>query len=89
MTPLGDVSTHLNLVRRMALATGTDLAEAMLEGDLSSADWAQMVTNCRGCACPEACKERLSAIEAGDAAAETPDYCANRATFDRLDRHSA
>ena len=38
MAPLGDVSDHLHLVRRMARATGTDLTAAMHDGDLSAED---------------------------------------------------
>ena len=89
MAPLGDVSDHLHLVRRMARATGTDLTAAMHDGDFSAEDWALMVTNCRGCACAGACRDRLAAMERNGTYSDAPDYCENRASFDRLARQPA
>lgn len=89
MPTLGDVSDHLQLVRRMARATGADLAEAMHEGELTNADWAQIVTNCRGCTCVDQCRAQLSALEVSGTQTDAPEYCENRATFDRLARQPA
>ncbi|WP_375175467.1 DUF6455 family protein [Pseudooceanicola sp.] len=86
---LGDVTDHLQLVRRMARASGSDLAEAMLEGQLTSADWSQMVTNCRACISVESCRARLAQLEMTSDRANAPNYCENRASFDRLARHPA
>lgn len=86
---LGAVSDHLTLVRRMARSTGTDLTEAMHSGQLSTKDWADMVTNCRGCACTETCRSHLTAQELSDTTTRPPEYCENRATFDRLARQTA
>jgi len=73
----------------MARATGVDLTEAMQDGDITSAAWAQMVTNCRGCTCPGHCSETLAALEVTDQRTDAPSYCENRATFDRLAGHPA
>ncbi|WP_136637177.1 DUF6455 family protein [Pseudooceanicola onchidii] len=89
MSPLGPITDHLDLVRRMARATKTDLGAAMQDGTLTSDSWATMVTNCRGCAGPGACSARLSTLELADGVAPAPDYCRNRATFDRLGRQGA
>lgn len=84
MPKLGAISEHLTLVRRMAQATGTDLAGALQDGGLTSADWADMVTNCRGCACADSCRAHLSMTEITGRPTAAPDYCENRATFARL-----
>ena len=88
-TPLGDVSEHLTLVRRMARATGVDLAAAMHDGDIDNQDWTQMVTNCRGCTCVDGCRATLEALEISDETSPAPDYCENRVTFDFLARQPA
>lgn len=89
MAPLGSISRHLNLVRRMGQATGVDLAAAMHEGRIDSADWAGMVTNCRGCQSAETCDHWLDGQALRDGTARTPSYCENSATFARLARESA
>jgi hypothetical protein len=73
----------------MARATGTDLATAMQDGELSTDDWAQMVTNCRGCSCVQACRDKLATLERTGTLTDAPDYCENRASFDRLARQPA
>lgn len=88
-SPLGPISDHLSLVRRMARATGVDLAAALQDGAITSAEWAQMVTNCRGCANAVGCRVRLAALEIADQQDAAPDYCENRAGFDALTRPSA
>ncbi|WP_179379116.1 DUF6455 family protein [Jannaschia marina] len=61
LRPLGDVRRHLNLMRGMAAATGTDTEAAFAEGRLSHADWCEMLTRCRGCPSAESCKSWLAA----------------------------
>ncbi len=90
MTPLGDITHHLWLVRRMARATGADLVAAVHEGQLAADDWSQMITNCRGCACAEQCGAKLADLErSDDGRAQAPLYCENRVTFDRLAKQPA
>ncbi|MGI3168656.1 DUF6455 family protein [Pseudooceanicola sp. C21-150M6] len=90
MKVLGDIADHLKLVHRMARATGVDLGEAMMDGQLDQQDWSQMVTNCRGCSCPGACTGWLQQAELqGEDHATAPDYCENRASFDLLARRPA
>jgi hypothetical protein len=75
----------------MARATGTDLGAAAHEGQISPQDWAQMVTNCRGCACAEKCATQLANDEAHSAThpatpLQAPQFCENRASFDHLQK---
>ena len=84
MKLLGDIRDHVTLVNRMARATGTDLGEAMMDGQLDQQDWSQMVTNCRGCACADTCAGWLRAAELEEHTRAAPDYCENRASFDLL-----
>lgn len=86
MTRLGDIGEHLTLVRRMARAADVDLVAAMSEGEFANEDWAAMVTNCRACACVDACHGHLASLEMGDRRSAAPEFCENRATFDRLAR---
>ena len=89
MAPLGNISDHLHLVRRMSRVTGADLSEAMHEGLIDHAGWAAAITNCRGCACVGSCRDWLATQELEQHRAPAPDYCENRATFDRLARQPA
>ena len=89
MAALGDISEHLDLVRRMARATDVDLTHAMHVGEITNADWSQMVTNCRGCTGADACRDRLAVLERTEQRAHAPDYCENRVTFGRLARQNA
>lgn len=89
MAPLGNVSDHITLVRRMARATGTNLSAAMQDGTLATDDWARMVTNCRGCTCAETCRSRLTTLDLMEMQTSAPEYCENRATFDQLVRQRA
>ena len=54
---------------------GLSLYDEMQEGTLSSADYAQMVTLCRGCALVEACERWLASSTPG--AGEPPPGCPN------------
>ncbi|SEJ47732.1 hypothetical protein SAMN05421762_1384 [Pseudooceanicola nitratireducens] len=89
MPKLGHIHTHLNLVRRMGQATGVDLSEAMQAGQVTSPEWAEMVTNCRGCACADSCRGWLDQQSLAGRTDRAPDYCENTATFARLARVAA
>lgn len=79
---LGDEKRHYWLAVAMAQANGTDLQAALDEGRLSAGDWAELVQKCRGCTWAEGCSCWLKAQEAG--AAETPEPCVNRETFEAV-----
>ena len=78
MTKLGDARRHYWLTKGMARARGVDPSQAMAEGRLSATGYAGMVTACRSCSRPGACKALLDTREA---LATGPAYCVNR---DRL-----
>ncbi|OWU85493.1 hypothetical protein ATO6_00640 [Oceanicola sp. 22II-s10i] len=85
MNTLGDVSTHLQLVRRMARATGVDLDAAHQRGALADAEWAATVTRCRGCQCTEDCSRWLAEGELAAAGPRpAPQGCENKALFATL-----
>jgi len=77
--PLGDENRHYWLAVSMAKATGTDLQAALEEGRISHADWADLVTKCRGCTWVEGCACWLAKQDAGNA--DIPDACVNSAFF--------
>ncbi|WP_407495377.1 DUF6455 family protein [Pseudooceanicola sp. MF1-13] len=89
MAPRGDIYTHLQLVRRMGQATGVDLVAAQHDGAITQGDWADMVTNCRGCGAAQACDRWLSYQALTGGVAQPPEYCENSATFHRLARVAA
>ncbi|WP_291737705.1 DUF6455 family protein [Leisingera sp. F5] len=61
MQPLGDPLYHLRLMARMGQAVGADLTSAFAAGDISHADWAAMITRCRGCGATDQCEAFLTA----------------------------
>ncbi|SFI91032.1 DUF6455 family protein [Jannaschia pohangensis] len=77
--PLGDVRLHLNLMRDMAKATGTDTETAFSEGRLHHAEWADALTRCRNCRSAEACRHWLDEYEALPRV--IPEACENHAFF--------
>jgi hypothetical protein len=80
--PPGAIALHLYLTRRMALRHGVSLSQAMRQGILARADFADMVSNCRVCpGAPERCRDL---IEDHDAAAVAPEWCANRTILEGL-----
>ncbi|MGR3322095.1 MAG: DUF6455 family protein [Pseudooceanicola sp.] len=90
MKSLGDVQRHLFLVKRMARATGVDLAGALQQGRVTEADWAETVTRCRACTCADRCDAWLAEGELNRTANETaPGYCENRALFSGLGLQAA
>jgi len=80
--PLGDENRHYWLAVAMAKATGTDLQAALDEGRLSHADWAALVTRCRGCDWAKGCECWLAKQEPG--AAGVPATCVNASVFEGL-----
>lgn len=88
MMPLGAQIEHFWLVQRMAKARGVDLVAAMAAGDLTQADWAQMITQCRGCTWGQGCAKWLDS-HAGSSDQVSPGTCVNRIKFLKLkDKHA-
>lgn len=83
--PLWSQTRHYWLAKRMAKATGLDLCAAMDRAALSQADWAQMVTRCRGCGWRESCERWLDRAPDGSGAPrDIPQTCANAHRFAAL-----
>lgn len=80
--PLGDEYEHYWLVQQMARATDVDLAAAFDAGQITSEDWSEVLTRCRGCAWVGGCKAWLQAGD--DTARSAPQACRNADTFERL-----
>ena len=75
MTKLGDTREHYWLMLGMARARGVDLGQAMKVGRLSAPDYAEMVTACRSCTQPGACRKLL---DSHALLATGPGYCVNQ-----------
>ena len=73
------LSRHADLVDRMGERTGTDLAEATMEGRLDPEDYRDAVLSCSGCAAPAACEAYLETD--GD---DVPGFCRNAKLFEAL-----
>lgn len=86
MKPLGRFKRHFWLAKRMAKATGTDLANAREAGQLRQPEWAAMVTRCRSCSEPERCTRWLAAAEQSGRRAEAPSFCLNGDRFSEVRR---
>lgn len=71
----GNIDLHFWITRGMARRMGVNLTEAMHDGFLTQADFATMITRCRGCEGADGCMAFLSAhaSERGSA----PDWCKN------------
>ena len=83
MKPLGESNTHYWLAQRMAKVTETDLVAAMAQAELTQAEWAEMVEDCRGCDWTRGCKRWLA--EHDTAGAETPpEACVNQTKFEKM-----
>lgn len=80
--PLGDVRTHLNLLRTMVAETGADTVLAFDRGELTNDDWAHAVNRCRDCRWVEGCKQWLG--DPQDRPRDVPSQCANAGMLDRL-----
>lgn len=81
MQTLGDAREHFWRVIKMAKAIDVDLSTALDEGEIKSADWADMITGCRGCTEVGKCDRLLRQKEH---LAGAPDYCVNGETFAQL-----
>ena len=77
MQTLGEIRPHMFRVLGMAKSRGVDLAAAKADGQITQADFANMVTTCRGCTDPEACARLMEQRRA------VP-FCPNADTFTRL-----
>lgn len=86
MTALGKLMEHVRLVGRMAKATRTDVVGAYEAGDLSQAEWAEMVQTCRSCAWADHCGDWL---DDNEAVACAPGTCLNRDRFEDLHDRAA
>lgn len=86
MKPLGRFKRHFWLAKRMAKATGTDLATARKAGQLRQPEWAAMVTRCRSCCEPERCTRWLATAEQSGGRVEAPSFCLNGDRFSEVRR---
>lgn len=73
MRKLGKTRSHYCLVLGRAKAVGADLCGAVQSGDLAQADFAEMVTRCRGRAKPDRCRDNL----ARSTSTTIPAFCRN------------
>lgn len=82
MKPLGKTLDHYWKVQKMAKATGVDLVEAFDAGDLTSDQWAGVVSRCRQCGWLGGCEAFLDGAEEGQEA--PPRDCVNHKVFEAL-----
>ncbi len=80
--PMGEEKRHYWLAKRMATCTGADLQAALDAGEIDHADWAAVVTRCRGCNWVEGCEAWMAEQERG--AADVPQACPNAAVFETV-----
>ena len=78
MQTLGDAREHFWRVIKMAKACEVDLSTALDENKINIAEYADMVTACRGCEQVERCDRLLADVARLDRA---PEYCVNGETF--------
>lgn len=71
----GNVDLHFWITRGMARRMGVNLTEAMHDGFLTQADFAEMITRCRNCNGAQGCMAYLS--EHPDRVDAAPDWCQN------------
>lgn len=83
MKPLGDQNLHFWLAQRMAQLTETDLVRAMEKAQLTQADWAEMVSECRTCDWTDKCQKFLD-MNTGETLENAPDSCRNQDRFAAL-----
>ena len=83
--PLSPAGQALQCTRAMAQAMSVDISELLYLGGLSVADYAEMITRCRGCAQSAACADWLEARKrGGNAALPSPQHCENREVLTRF-----
>lgn len=80
--PLGAMTEHYWLAKKMAKASGADLVQAFADDRLSSQDWSDIVQRCRGCDWAQQCQCWLGQTEWGDQT--VPSVCANSEMLERL-----
>lgn len=78
----GNIDLHFWITRGIARRMGVNLSEAMHDGFLTQADFAEMITRCRGCDKSEGCIAVLS--ERAGAAVSVPDWCRNAGVLSEL-----
>lgn len=71
---------HADLVTAMAEKSGTDLGRHLIDGTLGAQGLRAAVLTCTHCGNVSACEKHLQ----DSASTATPDYCLNRALFERL-----
>jgi hypothetical protein len=71
----GNIDLHFWITRGMARRMGVDLTEAIHQGALSQADFAQMIARCRSCSGAEGCMAYLSQLT--EQRGSAPDWCKN------------
>ncbi|WP_348647633.1 DUF6455 family protein [Marivita sp. S6314] len=79
---LGDPELHFWLTRSVARVMGVSLSEALASERLSAKDYADLVTECRGCALVETCKGWLGGQST--VVRKAPPGCANSTTLEQL-----
>lgn len=80
--PLGNATRHYWLISQMAKLTQADIVRAMEQAALTQADWAEMITKCRGCTWSDGCEQWLQGRDRPVASA--PEPCLNRERFEAL-----
>ncbi len=78
----GNIDLHFWITRGMARRMGVNLTEMMHVGFLTQADFADLITRCRGCTGAQGCVAYLS--ETSGPLASPPDWCCNRALLGEL-----
>jgi len=71
----GNIDLYFWIARGMARRLGVNLTEAMHDGHLSQADFAQMILTCRTCKGSDGCLASLS--DFSDVRGSAPDWCKN------------
>ena len=71
----GNIDLYFWIARGMARRMGVNLTDAMHDGLLTQADFAQMIDRCRCCAGSEGCLDYLS--EQSEERGSAPDWCGN------------
>jgi len=78
---VGHWDNRIELMKKMAAASGRDLPLALASGMLSGLKLRSCAIRCFDCNHANACRQVLAKGERLEAA---PDFCANKATFDVL-----
>ena len=81
---LGDPARHFFMTRSVARVMGLNLNEAMKIGSLAPDTYADMVTNCQGCALVSACEKWLA--RQMNLTATPPPGCCNSTVLSDLKR---